>query len=147
MYKSTRSILLLLRILSNNNTHTATDIINILLQPYEMWQNSEIFKGIEKEIVLNAREYFTTLTNSSKTRKRKNIQDKIDLIIHATTNNPNTERNEVYNFFNVHNMYSYKNITVEGYQTKKRKNNMHDIARKCVYEWAYNDICMRIDIN
>lgn len=113
LHKSVQSILLLLRTLSNNSTQTATDVMNILLHSHEMLQNNEIFKGIENEIALSMREYFTTLTKSSKTRKSKKLQDKIDLIMHAATNNPSSDRHEVCKYFDFNNVHCYKNIVVK----------------------------------
>ena len=63
-------------------------------------------------------------------RKRKNVQDKFDLIIHAATNNPNNERTEVYIFFDAHKMCYSENVTVAGRQFKKRKDDVCDISRE-----------------
>ena len=75
------------------------------------------------------------------------MQDKMDLIIHAATNNPSTNRNEVFNFFQIANPCIYDNVTNVGREAKKRKDNMHDIARKCVNEQAHDNILTRIDTN
>ena len=91
LQKSARSTLILLRTLSNNSTQIATDVVNILLHSCKMCQNKELFKGIETEIALNIKEYFTTLIKSSKTRKHKMAQDKIDLIMCAATNNSSND--------------------------------------------------------
>ena len=62
------------------------------------------------------------------------MQDKIDLIIHTPTNNPRTDRNEVFNFFQITNPCTCNNAINAGCQAKKRKDNMHNIACECANE-------------
>ena len=56
----------------------------------------------------------------------------MDLIIHTTTNNPSTDRNEVFNFSQIANLRTHNNAANAGHQAKKRKDNIYNIARECV---------------
>lgn len=99
LHTCTRPLLLLLQCLSNINLDTAADIVKFLLKTYKMWQNSELFESIEKEMSSNIKRFFTNLTKNSSTKKRKDTQDKMDLIIQASTFNDNTEKSKACDFF------------------------------------------------
>ena len=99
LYTCARPLLLLLQYPSNNNVSTAADIMKYFLKPFEMQQTSKLFESsIEKQIVLNIKNFKTYLTKNSSTKKHKSVQDKIDLIVHASVFNNDDEKSKVCDF-------------------------------------------------
>ena len=84
---------------------------------------------------------------NSSTKKHKGIQDKIDLIVYVSEFNNNDVKSKVYDFFCINNYLCYTNIEYEQPVPKKGRDNMHEIGKRSVKKWIYNNICARIDTN
>ena len=76
------------------------------------YQNDTALGSIKVNITRNAHSYFTRLTKETTTKKRKNIQDAINIIYKASVNDNPTNNEDVSKYIGMHNNNSYYNLLV-----------------------------------
>ena len=113
----------------------------------KFYQNNIALGSIKVNIPYNAHSYFARLTKETTSKKRKSIQDAIDIIYKASINDNPTNNEDVSKYFGMNNNNSYYNLLVAKYGTKVRKDNMHNVAKQCVDKFVYRDEYTRINTN
>ena len=95
----------------------------------KFYQNNIALGSIKVNIPYNAHSYFARLTKETTSKKRKSIQDAIDIIYKASINNKFINNEDVSKYFGMYNNNSYYNLPVAECRTKVRKDNMHDVTK------------------
>ena len=143
--KSSKPIMTMIKCMCKNNASTAVELLQHMLTN-KFDQNNVVF-SVEHKIALNVKSYFDKLTNDCATKKRKSVQDEMDIAFKAAAHEEVDVKSDVMKHFGVSNFRSYRNLDVSGRTLKKRKDNVFEVAKQCVDEFVHSEVCTRIDAN
>ena len=101
MCNSTKTITILLRCLAGNNMHTSSEILKHMINSNNTWHANIVNNSTQSVIASNIKTHVRELTGESRTKKRKPTQDDIDLLIKASSSNPDTDIRKILNYYNI----------------------------------------------